>query len=545
MQSRASRLAVIRHMETLHSPVVVDTPTVCPDESASAQHLDRTTKQRDESRQSESYLATEHLVQDLDKRSVRGGIITLLSQHAKAVIDLCVQLALARILMPGDFGVVAMVIVVTRFASFVMDMGLSTATIQKDKLTEEQISTLFWTNAFVGVALAIALLAISPLVAWLYGEPRVIGIFSVLAFALIFGGLTVQHEALLRRQMNFKRLALCGVSAVAVAALVALALAVAGAGYWSLVMMHVAYSVTMAVGVWSACKWRPRRTMNLASIRSILAFGGRLTGFDLFDYAARNIDRVLVGLFWGARWVGLYAQAVELFLTSTTQICMPVSEVTIAGLSRLHDERERFRSYFLNALSFVLVIAIPIAVLFAVLARELLVTVLGEHWSDAASILRVLAICALFFPITRVMQWLYKATGRGRQMLRWGIFASLVSVVSFFVGIPFGVEAMSISFTICTGLLIVPCVYFATRDTGISAWEVWRTFARPFAAGLLAASAGLCIKKHVTAGWADWAALLLAGGTIIATYAFVLLYALGMKRQLISFWRAMRVHEVP
>lgn len=490
------------------------------------------------------YLKTDHLVPDIGRRSMRGGLATLLSQHARALIDLVAQLGLARMLAPGDFGVVAMVIVVTRFASLLMQMELPTAMVQTEKVTDDQASALFWINVFVGTTLAAILVAVSPLVSMLYDEPRLIAIFAVLASSVIFGSLSVQHEALLRRQMQFKSLATCGVIAVACGAVVALSLALCGAGYWSLVMMHVSCSGTMTAGLWFACKWRPRWTKNFASARPILAFGGRLTGFELFSYASRNVDRVLVGVFWGARWLGLYAQAFELFLTSTRQICIPVSDVTISGMSRLQTDRDQFRTYFLNALSFVLVISLPIAVLFGLLAEELLVTVLGSGWKGAAPVLRVLAVCAMFYPVSQISQWLFKATGRGREMLRWGIFSSLVSVGAFVVGVPYGVEVMAVIFAICTSAMVVPCVYLATRGTQISSWDVWRTFARPFAAGLLSAAAGVSVKYKVAAEWPAWATLLLVGGTIVAAYAFTLLYALGMKRQLVSFWRALRARDV-
>jgi PST family polysaccharide transporter len=498
---------------------------------------------RAESRPTRDYLSTDHLLKDIGKRSVHGGVATLLSQHAKAVIDIVAQLALARILVPGDFGVVAMVVVITRFAMLLMELGLSTATVQSEQLEHQQISALFWLNVFAGSSLAVLLVVVSPLVSMLYGEPRLVGIFAVLALSLVLAGCSVQHKALLRRQMQFKRFAACGVSAVACAAIVALVLALLGAGFWSLVAMHVTHSATMTSGLWIACKWRPKWTARFSSVRPILAFGGRLTGFEVFDYAARNLDRVLVGVFFGARWLGLYAQAVELFLTSTKQICIPVSEVTVAGLSRLQIDRPKFRSYFLNSLSFVLSISALIAGVFAVLAPELLVTVLGDHWLDAAPILRVLAVCGLVYPITRVTQWLYKATGRGRQMLTWGIVSSVASVAAFLVGIPFGVEAMAISFTVCTFVLLVPCVHFATRDTGVTNWDVWRTTARPLLAALLSAGIGVALKIYAFGSWPAWATLVVTTAAMVVVYCLVLLHGMGMKSQLMGFWGTMKTRK--
>ncbi|OHB69472.1 MAG: hypothetical protein A2V70_04235 [Planctomycetes bacterium RBG_13_63_9] len=482
------------------------------------------------------YLGTDHLRHNLVQRSVRGGLAILLSQHAKALIDLAAQLALARILAPSDFGLVAMVLVVTRFAALFVDLGLSTATIQRETLTGEQISALFWVNVLVGGALAVLLVAIAPVVAWLYGEPRLIGILAVSASAMIFAALTVQHQALLQRQMQFTILAIIGVVAVTLAAVVAVALALRGAGYWSLVVMHLTYSATMAVGVWTTCAWRPRWVPKLSGVRSMLAFGGNLTGFDLVDYAARNVDRVLVGGFWGAQWVGLYAQAVELYNSPIKQINAPVAQVTVPALSRLQNDPGAFRRYYLKSLSSVLVLATPITALLLVLAPEFIAVFLGPKWLEAAPILRCLAVCGLVQPILNTTQWLFRAMGRARQLLRWGLCAAVASSIALLIGLPLGVRTMALCYTVCTLLLTVPCVRYAIRATSVTSWDVWKTSARPLASALLAACPAVALKLWLGPHWPLWAVLVVAASSLVITYAVTMFFAMGMTRYL-SFHR--------
>ena len=486
------------------------------------------------------YLGTDHLRQDIGRRSVRGGLAILASQHTKALIDVGAQLALARILTPADFGLVAMVVVVTRFAALLVDMGLSTATVQRETLTGEQISALFWVNVFFGVALAVLLVAIAPAVAWFYTESRLTGIIAVLASSVVFGALTVQHQALLQRQMQFTTLAVIGIIAVVLAAVLAIWLALLGAGYWSLVMMHVTYSVVMAVGVWTACTWRPRWSPKLSSVRSMLVFGGNLTGFDLVDYASRNVDKVMVGCYWGARSLGLYAQAFELFITPIKQVSLPMGQVSLPALSRLQSDPEAFRRHYLNSLSFVVVLATPISLLFLVLAPEFIGTFLGRKWLEAAPILRCLAVCGLVHPVLNTTQWLFRSTGRARQLFRWGIFASAATCVAFLVGLPFGVRIMALCYTICTFLLMLPCVHYATRRTPVTSLDVWKTFARPLAAALLSACPGVALKLWLGPHWPNWAILLAATGVMGITYALVMFYAMGMKSQILDSWRALK-----
>jgi len=186
---------------------------------------------------------------------------------------------LARLLTPQDFGLIAMVTVITGFVMMFKDMGLSMATVQRDEVNHAQISTLFWIN--VGLSLCVMLLtaALAPVIAWFYGEPRLVWVTLALASAFIFGGFTVQHQALLRRQMRFGTLAVIGIISMVVGIITAIIAALSGAGYWSLVLMQLATAITIAIGVWVGCDWRPGLFVRRSGIRKMLAFGGNLTGF--------------------------------------------------------------------------------------------------------------------------------------------------------------------------------------------------------------------------------------------------------------------------
>lgn len=154
----------------------------------------------------------------------------------------------------------------------------------------------------------------------------------------------MQHQVLLQRQMRFTMLAWLGAGAVGLGAVCAIGIALLGGGYWSLVAMYVVYAAVMAIGVWSACGWRPGGWPRFSRVRSMLAFGGNLTGFQLVDYCSRNIDKVLIGGCWGSWWVGLYSQAFELFLTPIKQISSPVSQVSIPAPAACKTMPGRFAS---------------------------------------------------------------------------------------------------------------------------------------------------------------------------------------------------------
>jgi len=162
----------------------------------------------------------------------------LAGQGGRFLIQMVSTVVLARLLTPADFGLIAMVTAVTGFASLFKDLGLSMATVQKAEVTHEQVSVLFWVNVAISVLIALITAALAPVIAWFYGDPRLTAVGMALSLAFVFGGLTVQHQALLRRQMRFTALAIIPIVAMVAAVMAAIISATLGAGYWALVIMY-------------------------------------------------------------------------------------------------------------------------------------------------------------------------------------------------------------------------------------------------------------------------------------------------------------------
>src|SRR5260370_2917688 len=155
-----------------------------------------------------------HLQGDLAGRSARGGAVTMTAQGLRFVFSTVATIVLGRLLSPQDYGLIGMAVVVTGFVAMFKDMGLSSATIQREEISTEQISTLFWINLGLSIMVALITAAIAPAVAWFYGDSRLTLITICLAVGFVFGGLSIQHAALLKRQMRFAALATIDVIAL-------------------------------------------------------------------------------------------------------------------------------------------------------------------------------------------------------------------------------------------------------------------------------------------------------------------------------------------
>lgn len=250
-------------------------------------------------------------MKDLKTKTLRRGLAKIASQTANLALRLGSLMILARLLDPRDFGLVAMVAVLTGVLSLFRDFGLSTATVQRTSVTEEQLSTLFWINVLVGTLLTCVALAGATLIADFYHEPRLRSITYALAGVFFFNGLAVQHSALLQRQMRFTTLAAIDTVSVAVSVAVGIGAALDGLGYWALVGMTLVAPVVYSILVWLASSWIPGLPHRKVGIGSNLRFGGTVNS-TVVVYVAYNLEKVLLGRFWAAEALGIYGRAYQL-----------------------------------------------------------------------------------------------------------------------------------------------------------------------------------------------------------------------------------------
>jgi PST family polysaccharide transporter len=433
----------------------------------------------------ETHFATEHLASNLKQLSVRGGAATFAGQGAKFVLNLGSTMILARLLMPQDFGLIAMVTAMTGFILVFKDMGLSMATVQRAEINHGQVSTLFWINIAISATLTLITLALAPAVAWFYKEPRLIAVTAALSSAFIFGGLTVQHEALLRRQMRLAAVATIEVSSITAGILTAIICAWAGLGYWALVWMNIARAVTNAAGVWLASAWRPGRPVRRSGVRSMLSFGGYLTGFSLVNFFARNLDNILIGRFCGAQSLGFYEKSYSMLLLPLGQITAPITGVAIPALSRLESQPERYRRFYLKAIKLVSYLSMPLVATMGALSTEIVGVILGRKWGDAAPIFLILSFAALLQPVSSTVGFIYVSLGQTRRMAAWGTVASIIVCVSFFLGLPWGAIGVASSYSICNYILFYPGFAFALKYSPITVKDVLFTIYPPFVVSVI------------------------------------------------------------
>jgi PST family polysaccharide transporter len=479
-------------------------------------------------------------MKDLKQKTIRGGLARLCAQAANFLLRLGSLMIVARLLDPKDFGLVGMVTAFTGVLYLFRDFGLSSAAVQRATVTDEQMSTLFWINMLVGALLGLLAVAMAPVIAAFYHEPRLVWVTVVLAAGFLFNAAGVQHSALLQRQMRFTALAVIGVISLIVGTAIAVGGAKAGYGYWALVAMTVAAPLTTTIGFWLATAWIPGKPRRRSGIRSLMRFGGTVTLNGLVAYVAYNLEKVLLGRFWGVDAIGIYGRAYQLVNIPTDNLNAAVGEVAFSALSRVQDDPSRLKRYFLKGYSIVLSLTIPITIVCTLFADDVILVFLGPKWKEAAAIFRLLAPTILIFALINPLGWLLYSLGLVERSLKIAfVFAPLI-IAGYLIGLPYGPKGVAFAYSAVMMLWVIPHILLCIHGTVISFQDILLAVSRPLASGIAAAGLALGVRLFSGQLMSALPRLVLESTVLLVTYFGMLLFFTGQKSFYLDLLRGLK-----
>lgn len=381
---------------------------------------------------------TDHLEKKVYRRSLTGGLANIVSQGVLTFVNLARGAVLARLLSPSDYGLQTMLAAPVSLALIFKDLGLSTAAIREKKITQQEASNLFWVNTLIGVIAMLITIGCGPLLAWFYHEPRLKKMAIVLSMAYLFGGLSVQHQALLRRQMCFGRLALVSILSSILSSVLAIILAFYGARYWALVWLLVLMNLFSAIGFWLATGWTPSLPSRKVSIARLFRVGRDVAILNVTSTLTKQVDKVALGKLIGTYELGLYNRAFNLMSLVSNQIRLALFGVALPALSILQSRPVEFRKYYINFVSILAYLTMPLAAFLFCFAKEIILIYLGKNWGGAVPFLKILAIGAFFTPVITSLDQIPLALGYSELYRNTGIVRNSVLVISILVGIFLG-----------------------------------------------------------------------------------------------------------
>lgn len=352
---------------------------------------------------------------------VRWNTVSMIGSTALQTVTL---LILARLLEPDDFGLLAMVVLVTGLAGLVSTMGLSEALIQRAETSDEQLSSLYWANLALGIVGYGLVWLSAPLVADLFDEPSLVDLLRVVGIVLVINSLAAQFRALLQKGLHFQSLAVVNLASVVVGSATAVSLAAGGAGVWALVWGQVANATAatfMLVVIGARRKWLPALVFRYRSITGYLSFGAYLFGSNVANYLVSRSDQLIIGTVLGSRPLGFYSMAFNLVVRPTTMINPVITQVAFPVLARLQNDTERMQRGYLRMLRILSSVNAPVLLGFAAIAPIAIPWVLGDKWTPIVSLVQILAVYALLRSVGNAGGSLALAAGRANWVFYWNL----------------------------------------------------------------------------------------------------------------------------
>ncbi len=415
----------------------------------------------------------------LKHKAVSGVKWSIVSQTGRLGTQLITTIILARLLLPSDFGLVGMAMVVISFVSIFKDLGTSSAIIQRKNLSDKLLSSIFWINVGFGSLATIVLCVLAPLGGLLYQEPRVVSVLQILSINFFFSGFGITHQSLLERSVAFDSLAKLEITSAFTGAIIGIGLALVGGGVWSLVVQTLATTFLSTLLLWRSSSWRPRWVFFGDEIRAVSSFSLNLTGFNVFNYFARNADYLLIGRYLGADDLGYYTLAYRILLFPVQGIAAVVGRVLYPIFSTIQDDNERFASTYLKVVGNIALITFPLMAGILALARPFILIIFGEKWEPVILLTMIFAPLGLIQSIGTTVGTIYQAKGRTDWMFKWGIGSGTFVIVAILFGLRWGIVGVATSYALASFSLMYPSFAIPFRLINLKVIQLFQVLYKP------------------------------------------------------------------
>ncbi len=461
---------------------------------------------------------------DLKRKTIDGVAWTVTGRFGKQFLSLGLMIVLARLLSPEEFGLVAMVTVVTGFASLFAELGFGASLIQKQDVEEEHRSSVFWLNVGAGLLLTLGFAAVAPLVAAFYERPILDVLTRVVSLNFAISALGIMHATLLRKELDFRRLTIVDVVSLGASGLVAVVMAWMGFGVWSLVAQSLTLSAVTSGMLWIASPWRPKLLFRWSAIKDLLGFSTNWLGTLSLNYWTRNADNLLIGWRLGAGALGVYSRAYTLLLFPLINITRVVAQVVFPSFSIIQHDKERVARAYLRATRLIALFTFPLMMGLAVTARPFVLTVFGPQWVEMIPLLRVFGVVGMLESISKTEGTVYLSQGRADLQFRVSLFLKINLILGIIIGLQFGVVGVAMGYAIASFINAYPSFYFAGRLVNLGFSQHLLNLAPGFACTILMGASVFALDTwFVPDAWGPTLQLtaLVTAGALVYTAAVI------------------------
>ena len=382
---------------------------------------------------------------ELNKSKILSSLLwKLLEQSGTQGIQLIVQIVLARLLLPEEYGIIAIVTVFITLANVFVQSGFNTALIQKKDADELDFSSVLYLSSGVAALLYVIIYLLAPLIANYYTQPLLAPVLRVLSLTLFIGAFNSIQNAFIARNMLFKRLFISSLGAVIVSGIVGIAAAYNGWGVWALVAQQLINQLTIAIILWFTVKWRPHILFSFKRVKELFSYGSKLLLSGVIDTLYRDLRTLIIGRMYNPAMLGFYNRGQQFPQIIVSNINGSIQSVMLPALSVHQDNRRRVKEMMRRAIVTSSFLIFPMMVGMAVVAESLIKIVLTEKWLPAAPFLRIFCFSFALWPIHTANLQAINAMGRSDIFLKLEIIKKIIGLVILVISLPFGVYALAL-----------------------------------------------------------------------------------------------------
>lgn len=366
------------------------------------------------------------------------------------LVTFVVSIVLARILLPEDYGKIALITVFTTILQVFVDSGLGTALIQKKDADELDFSSVFYFNLVVCIVLYICMFIAAPHIAKFYNDNSLTPIIRVVSITILISGVKGIQQSYVSKNLLFKRFFYATIGGTLFSAIVGITLAYLGYGVWAIVAQQLTNTAIDTLILWVTVKWRPIKNFSWIRLKELLSFGWKMLASSLLDTVYNNMRSLIIGKMYSSSDLALYNQGNQFPNVIVNNINSSIDSVLLPTLAREQDDRIRLKKMTRRAIKISTYIMAPIMIGLAFCAEPIVRIVLTEKWIGCVPYLQIFCVSYMFQPIHTANLNAIKAMGRSDLFLKLEILKKIVGMILLFTTMWFGVMAMAYSLLVTT-----------------------------------------------------------------------------------------------
>lgn len=375
---------------------------------------------------------------DLKSKSIVGFIWKFFEKAGFQIVSMIVQIVLARLLLPEDYGIIGYLTLFINLSDVFIKQGFTTALIQKKDADETDFSSVFFANLVVSVVIYIILYIAAPYVAIFYSEPKLTSVMRILSLQVIIGAFSSVHDAIMAKNLEFKKSFIRGLSNIIVYGVSGIVLAVLGFGVWSLVWGRLAGLLIGALTLWITVKWHPKFKFSMKRLGGLFRFSSKVLGTNLLNTLFNNINSLIIGRNYSSADLGQYQRGQNIPQTFMTSVDGSMNEVMYPTFSKLQHDLNLLKSALRRSMRLSMYIVFPCLVGLLVVSEPLTLLLLTEKWLPSVPYMQLTCIICIFWPLSARSHAL-NAIGKSSVTFKLSLISKIISLIILLITAKYGI----------------------------------------------------------------------------------------------------------